>query len=871
MSDTANPSNPVILTPDQRLRVFVSSTLQELAEERMAAKDAIASLRLTPVLFELGARPHPPRELYRAYLDQSHIFLGIYWQRYGWIAPDMEISGLEDEYQLSGKKSKLIYVKEPAPEREPRLKELLLQIENDNTASYKPFSTSVELRDLIQNDLALMLTERFQIVQAGVSSAQPAPSERSDNIPQPPTPMIGRQAELEAVSNLLERPEVRLVTLHGPGGIGKTRMAIEVAHHLHQIFSDGVCFVSLATLNDHRLIIPTIAKEIGLLETSAQTLQASLEEYLRERKFLLVLDNFEQVTQAAEVVSGLLARSSNLKILVTSRAVLHLSGEYQFAIPPLTLPDQDQLRSIQAGDYSGLSQFSALDLFVQNAQRIRPGFEITPENLIAIAEICRYLDGLPLAIELAAARIKLFTPQAMQARLEKSLQWLTSGARDLPTRQQTLRTTIEWSYSLLEEEEQILFRRLSIFVGGCRLEAMESICIAGGDLDLLDLLASLVDKSLVQQEDDFDGELRFSMLLTIREYAQELLEASPEAEDLRQRHANYYLHLVEEADPELRGPNQQVWFRTLEHEYDNIRAVVRRSLARGQVERVARIAWSLWYFWWNQGYFAESTLWIETVLEKVADLPLILRGRAIYIRGFLHYLQGHYQETLPFRDNLLELFQQAGDKWGEALIYSAFGLVFMHLNKLEEAQQSLEQGLALYKELGDKWGIAFATTTLGQLRVAKGDPEGAILQLADGVALYWEAGDKIAIIFAQYYLAMTLLLQNDSEWAKSLLKSGLSLAVELNQKYYLANCLEGLAGVAAVNGQAEHAARLWGATQAIREASGNRSSPTERELYEPLMAQARAQLPEATFDDLVEAGKTLPISAAIALAGESGD
>jgi predicted ATPase len=624
-------------------------------------------------------------------------------------------------------------------------------------------------------------------------------------------------------------------------------------------------------VSDHRLIIPAIAKEIGLVESSNQSLQDNLEDFLRERKFLLVLDNFEQVTQAAEVVSGLLARSSHLKILVTSRAVLHLSGEYQFAIPPLTLPDQNQLRLIEAGDYSNLSQFSALNLFIQNAQRIKPNFEITPENVLAIAEICRHLDGLPLAIELAAARIKLFTPQSMHARLEQSLQWLTSGARDLPTRQQTLRTAIDWSYSLLEAEEQTLFRRLAVFVGGCRLEAMESICISAGDLDLLELLASLVDKSLIQQEDDSDGELRFSMLLTIREYAQELLEASPEAEELRQRHAEYYLHMVETADPELRGPKQQIWFHTLEREYDNIRAVVRRSLARGQVDRVARIAWSLWYFWWNFGYLAESTRWIETVLEKLDDLPLLQRGRAIYISGFLHYLQGQYQETLPYRENLVDLFHQSGDKWGEALIYSAFGLVFTHLDRHEEARQSLEQGLMLFRELDDKWGIAFSTTSLGQLRVASGDPEGAILQLADGVALYWEAGDKIAIIFAQYFLAMTLLLQNDPEWANSLLQSGLSLAVELNQKYYLANCLEGLAGVAAVLGQAEHAARLWGAVQAIRDASGNRSSPTEQGLYEPIFAKARAQLPETTFTSFVESGKSLSISAAIALANEIGN
>jgi non-specific serine/threonine protein kinase len=286
---------------------------------------------------------------------------------------------------------------------------------------------------------------------------------------------------------------------------------------------------------------------------------------------------------------------------------------------------------------------------------------------------------------------------------------------------------------------------------------------------------------------------------------------------------------------------------------------------------VARISWALWYFWWNHGYFGESTLWTETVLEKVADLPILLRARALYINGLLHYLQGHYQETITYREDLINLFQQAGDAWDEALIYCAFGLVFTHLDRREEARQNLEQGLALFRKLDDKWGMGFANTTLGQLSVASHDPEEAIVYLADGVALYWEAGDKSATIIAQYFLAMTLLMQNDPDWAFSLLQSGLALSVELNLKYYLANCVEGLAGVAAVRGQAERTARLWGAAQAIREDSGNLRSTTDQALYEPLLAKARAQLPEKTFAEYVAAGKAMPFSAAIALAGETGD
>jgi hypothetical protein len=308
----------VILTPDQRLRVFVSSTLQELATERAAAKEAITRLRLTAVMFELGARPHPPRELYRAYLEQSHIFIGIYWQRYGWIAPDMEISGLEDEYQLSGHKPKLIYIKNPAPEIEPRLNGLLAQIQSDNV-SFKPFATPDELRELIQNDLALLLTERSR--WSSQSHRLTAPAERLVNLPLPPTPLIGREAEVVAVYDLLMQPNVRLVTLNGPGGIGKSRLAIEVAERCAQNFKDGVCFVPLAPISDPDLVIPAIAKALGMSETGAQSLQASLYDFLREKQSLLMLDNFEQVLPAARQVSDLLTRAPLLKILVTSGGI----------------------------------------------------------------------------------------------------------------------------------------------------------------------------------------------------------------------------------------------------------------------------------------------------------------------------------------------------------------------------------------------------------------------------------------------------------------------------------------------------------------------------------------------------------------------
>jgi len=881
MSEKQPSQNPqashVILTPDQRLRVFVSSTLQELAEERGSAKEAITRLRLTPVMFELGARPHPPRELYRAYLEQSHIFIGIYWQRYGWVAPDMEISGLEDEYQFSGRRPKLIYIKKPAPEIEPRLKVLLAKIQGDNV-SYKPFTTPDELRELIQNDLALLLTERFEMVQARAISALTAPTERPCNLPVPPTPLVGREAEVAAVCDLLLQLNVRLVTLSGPGGIGKSRLAIEVARHSSQHFKDGACFVPLAPINDPALVIPVIAKALGLLETGAQSLEASLDDFLREKDSLLMLDNFEQVLPAARQVSALLTRAPLLKVLVTSRAVLHLSGENQFAVPPLAFPDKEQLLELKIGGLSPLSKYPAVELFVQSAQRVRPNFSLTAENALATVELCSHLDGLPLAIELAAARIKLFSPQAMHARLEKSLEWLTLGARDLPERQQTLRRTIEWSYGLLEKDEQVLFARLGVFVGGCTLEAVEAVCPticppgsvmdSGQEIDILECLASLVDKSLVQQVDDPLGEPRFTMLETIREYSLELLNGSDEAEEIHWRHAAFYLEMLETAAPDFYGPKQQVWFDKIEREFDNVRAMVRWSLVRGEVELVARAGWALWYFWWNRGYHGEAGQWIQDVISKEDELPEEVRGRAWFAAGFIRFAQADYQGVLPLRDKMLEFMRAAGDRRGEALALAAFGLVYTHLQDAERSAAFLEQGLALYRELDDKWGIAFSLSSMGQLVTLQGDLPRATNLHAESVALYWEAGDKSAIVVSQYLMAMTLLLQGDLEWASSLLQSGLGLAVEVKQKQYLAQCLEGLAGVAAAGGRADRAARLWGAAIALREATGNPSSLTEKMLYEPFIARARSQLDKAAFEMEWAKGEALSMAQAIAYAGQ---
>ena len=430
------------------------------------------------------------------------------------------------------------------------------------------------LRDLREHRLkALFRPERiFQLLAPGLPSEFP-PLRTLDayrnNLPLQPTPLIGREKELAEVCERLSRPEVRLLTLTGAGGTGKTRLGLQVAAELTEEFEEGVFFVSLAAISDPQLVVPAKAGMLGVKEAGGQPLLQSLEYYLDEKYILLIVDNFEQVLEAAPVVTEMLSGAPNLKVLVTSRIPLRLYGEHEYAVPPLALPDPQRPPSVET-----LTHYEAVRLFVERAQAAKADFSVTNDNVPAVAEICYRLDGLPLAIELAAARIKVLSPQKMLERLGNRLKLLTGGAQDLPARQRTLRSTIEWSYGLLEEDEKELFARLSVFAGGRTLEAIEAICDAGGDLalDVLDGLASLVDKSLLKQEEGVGGEPRFVMLETIHEYAREKLQGRGEAEEVRRQHAEYFLALAEEAEPAVEGEQQPAWVERLEEEHDNMRA-----------------------------------------------------------------------------------------------------------------------------------------------------------------------------------------------------------------------------------------------------------------------------------------------------------
>lgn len=862
---TPSPAADLIRTPDQRLRVFVSSTLEELAPERGAARDAIARLRLAPVLFELGARPHPARQLYRAYLAQSHVFVGLYWQRYGWVAPGEAVSGLEDEYLLAGALPKLIYVKTPAPEREPRLEALLARIRDDDRVSYKRFSTPAELQRLVEDDLAVLLSENFEAVRAQGDAPDAGPA--AGALPTPPTPLVGREREVDAASGLLLGGGARLVTLTGPGGIGKSRLALAVAARVGPRVADGVRFVDLAPIKTPDLVAATIAGALGLRESGARPPLGDVQVYLRGKRLLLVLDNFEQVAEAAPLVAALLAAAPRVAALVTSRAVLRLSGEHEVIVPPLSLPEPPEAEDGQGAE--ALERSEAVRLFVERAGAAHLGFALTEENAPAIAEICRRVDGLPLAIELAAARVRLLPPQALLARLDNRLGFLTGGARDLPARQRTLRNAIAWSYDLLRGDEQILFARLGVCAGGFDLQAADAVRSPGGDAvagadregvpDIVDALGALVDQSLVRQEERH-GEPRFRMLETIREYALERLRETSDWREAHDRHAAYYLALAEAAEPALKGPMQLAWLERLETEHDNLRAALARFLEGDRIEEAVRLAWGLWLFWWFHGHVAEGGRWMEQILARSASLPPYPRARAWSGAGVLAFARGDYARAETLLDQSLPLFREVGDKPGIAGALVIPGQLATFRGEYARAKELLGESLALYRELGDDWDVAQLLNFLGYIPLVQGDDERAARLFEEGLTVSRRVGDRLPIRVSLYNLALARQALGDVAAATGLLEEGVSLSAEVGDDASVAYCLEGLAGLAALQSHQERAASLFGAAEALLEAVGGvavYAYAPDRSHHGQTVAAVRARMDQAAFEEAWARGRAM--------------
>jgi predicted ATPase len=845
-----------IRTPDQRLRIFVSSTMKELADARAAARNAIERLRLIPVLFELGARPYPPRELYLAYLRQSDVFVGIYGQQYGWIAPDQNVSGLEDEYLNASDKPKLVYVLSPAPDRDPRLSEMLNRIQSDGL-SYRGFSGPDELRSLIADDLALLLSERFELGD-GPSEVPPA----TRPLPVMASRFIGRELEKSTVQDLLTEGAVRLVTLVGPGGIGKTRLALESGAALTNKF-DSVVMIPLEEVSSADLVVSSIASSLGVPESPGRSLLDLVINCLRGRRMLLVVDNFEHVVAAAGVLAQIVTHTDRVVLLVTSRERLRLTGEQVVDVPPLkvagAVEDAHEPRSSEA-----------VELFIDRARAAGADLDLDHAQLAIVAEICRRLDGIPLAIELAASRAKTLGPEELLRRLDRRLSFLTGGPRDLPARQQTLRSTIAWSYDLLDESERRMFARLGVFAAGFSLEAAEKVCSEDAVPAVLDGISSLVDKSLLRTEDTLHGQPRFTMLQVVRDFALEQLDAVGETERLRRAHADYFQSLIIAAEPTLRrdsGPAAEQYAA----DQANIRAAIRWSLDVGESDRIAQMAAAMWPFLWNAGLLTEGVDVMQQVLRDETALSDAERAHVRLALGMLDFAQGNYERASSSLATAMDLYAGLGDVRRAATASVPLGLI-RAVGDLNGGEGLLAGAARTFRELDDPWGVAFALLNLGGALLLHHKYADAIPHLEESIRVARAMNADVFLSNALINLGWVHHWLGDSESARGRLGESVEHAIALDNRQSLARALDALAAVADSSGDAEHAARLLGAADGVRRSIGAGVWMTDQESHDETAARLRTELGDPAYTAAIDRGRTLSLNEVLELTsrGEPG-
>ena len=1036
----------VILTPDQRVRVFISSTLEELAAERAAARRAIRRLHLVPVWYESGARPHPPRSMYRAYLEQSQVFVGIYWQRYGWVGPGMDISGLEDEYRLAAGKPMLLYLKRPAPDREPRLAAMIDSIRAAGTVSYRAFATPRELERLLADDLAVLLSESFAAISAGAPGVswsglglpataelpagtvtflltdiegstrlwedvpeamevalerhdrllaevieghggvvvtsrgegdsffavfpsavsaveaagvcqlrlggEPWPAgvalrvrvglhtgearargsgridhapvnrcarvkaaahggqvlltqatrglvegrlgggfglkglgefwlrdlaepeliyqlthadlpadfppirtlaERTSDLPVQVSSFIGRERELEQIAAALG--QARLVTLTGPGGVGKTRLAVAVGERLRDRFA-GMVFVPLAAVTDPALVLDAVARAVGAgLGGAGSPLQA-LAEWLDGDRWLLILDNLEQVVGAAGELGELLARCPGVAILATSRTVLGLAAEHEYPVPPLPLP-----AAADAASADELASSPAVALFVDRARAVRPGFALTESNAAAVAEICRRLEGLPLAIELAAARTRLLDPAALLARLTASLDALGTGAVDLPERQRTLRATVEWSVGLLEDAERSLLETMAVFTGGWTIEAAAQVAGLGDDR-ALELLEALARHSLIQLDSTGPGP-RCAMLETVRAFVAERLAARRDADEVRRRHADYYRALAGQADRPLRGAGQGEWLERLEAEAGNLAAAVRWYLAcdPAPLPHLFRI---LWPFWSMRDRQAEARPWVEELMAAALPLDPQARAELAWTAMVTANEMGDDAAAHTARRRLAPLLAEIQDPFLHGICQLAMAWTSPITGDLDGAQREVLASLEELRGQDEPFFTALAAYTAALRETVMGRPDGAVQHLRETRELADRFGYAWLTATSWVQLGTLAILQGRLDQARELLEEALDVSLANRNTRNVTMCLAALARLAFAKGNPERAALLAGAAEGLRGRAGLRTWPVLRRGEADLVNQARQALGDERFTQAFTAGSALSQQQAVA-------
>ena len=1042
----------MILTPDQRVRVFISSTLGELAEERVAARRAIRRLHLVPVWYESGARPHPPRPMYKAYLEQSQVFVGIYWERYGWVAPGMEISGLEDEYRLGAGKPMLLYLKRPAPDQEPRMTTFLDGIRESGAVSYRTFTTPRELERLLADDLAVLLSESFAGVAMSASTlavspagtGEPAdtdlpagtvtflltdiegstrlwetvpdamevalerhnrllagvidghggrvvtsrgegdsffavfpsavaaveaagacqlqlnaeawpveaplrvrmglhtgeareragddvdhtpinrcarvkaaahggqvvltktthdlvpgrlargfglkrlgefrlrdlaepermyqlthadlPAEfpplrtlavQTSNLPVQVNSFIGRERELERSAAALE--QARLVTLTGPGGIGKTRLAVALGERVRHRFA-GVAFVPLAAVTDPAQVMADVARAVGASLAGGGSPLLALAEWIGDDRWLLILDNLEQVLSAAGDIGELLARCRGVTILATSRTALGLTAEREYPVPPLPLS-----ADVDVAPVDGLGPAPAVALFVDRARAVRPGFGLTDGNAAAVAEVCRRLDGLPLAIELAAARTRLLDPAALLTRLTATLDALGSGAVDLPERQRTLRATVEWSVGLLEESERSLLETAAVFTDGWTIDAAARVAGLAEDR-ALDVLDALARHSLVQL-DSAGPALRCRMLETVRVFMAERLAARPDAGEIGRRHAEYFLALAGRADRPLRGTGQAEWLELLEAEAENLAAAVDWFLAHDPMP-LSHLYRFLWPFWYSRDRQSEARPWVEALLPTAGSLDPQARAELEWAAAVTASEVGDDAASLAARDRLQPLLAEIQDPFLHAVCQLAIGWTTPITGDFEGARQEVSTSLDELGRLDEPFFTALTVYTLVAMETALGHPDaalqhlGVMRELADRFGYAWLTAS------ARGQLAVLAILQGRLEEARDLLDEALDLGVAIRSIRNVTLCLGGFAQLASAEGEPERAALYGGAAEGLRRRAGFSTWPIMRRAEAELITQLRQALGDHRFGKAFAAGSALSQREAVAAVRE---
>jgi predicted ATPase/class 3 adenylate cyclase len=1039
----------MIRTPDQRVRVFVSSTLQELAAERAAVRESVSQLRLTPVMFEIGARPHPPQDLYRSYLDQSDVFVGIYWQSYGWVAPGSAVSGIEDEYQLAGDRPRLIYVKQPAPDRQPELDGFLDRIRGDGKVSYRQFDTAESLSSLVLDDLALLVSERFQasgedlrlesgtmtfvfadmegstalleelgeeyselvrvyhsLVDAAASrrggrvesragdgvfcvfadavaaveasvdlqrslagrtwprgvevkarigihtgtarelpegyvgidvhraarvgdaaqgdqiilssttvaligdhaarqrwklatlgdfdlrglthterltqlivpdmgiSVQPLRARRvgAGRIPTPMTSLVGREADLRELEGLLTRAGVRLVTLTGSGGIGKTRIAAEVVHSVSDQFADGVEWVALDAVSDAELVPDAIAASLGLIDSGRQSVTDTIAEYLLDKQVLIVLDNFEHVLSAAPVVAGLLERAPGTTMLVTSRSPLRVRGEYELPVSALAYPGDDA-----SGDEAS---YPAVELFIARARTANPHLVVHSDQMDAIAALTARLDGLPLAIELAAARTRYLDPQVLASRMTSLLDLLSRGAQDMPERHRTMRETIKWSERLLSDDARRLLRRLAVFRTNPTFESVMAVANWDGTIggDPFAEIEGLADVGLIRLASTHDRpEPEVSMLRVVREYALEELAANDELEPTQRAHAAHFLAVVEEAAPYLWTPQRGSWIAHLERYQADIAAAFVSLGSSDDRSGAWRLAAAIGPLIFLRGPYGQAlSLMADAGISAIAELPdglsAVTAGVALQSAGFVTFLTGEASSSLPLIRRSVELLTASGDRRELARSHAVLGIAGISTGD-HSAMTALESSRVAGEAMDDLPSFAIASAFSGEVAGAMGDFDrarelvrhaeercrasddrwllGLTLVVSGNLALVTDRIDEATVTYDEAYavtaveqpgvsgwpligLAYCHLLRGEVDVSRKEIEQAIAIGRWSGDKTLVLAALIVMAGVAVADGIHERAARLLGAIDALYVALDSQMWKTTARMHEGL-------------------------------------